>query len=1106
MNQDKIACYTFLPWTRKGIAAKIKEKESFGASSSSDRATIDVGVIVKRKNLQGQTDEVTVNKAVSLFGPGDIIGIDQNSIIRTEPRADVTNFESNYLPYIEFSEEDYIWRYSPAAPAGDGDKRLRPWLALIVLKEEEEFTFKEFNPLNQPLPSISFTDGIDFDLIFPKKDEYWAWGHVHTNQLLSDEDQIDEGRELQNLINSNPNLACCRLLSPRKLEANTRYQAFLIPAYEKGRLAGLGMGSKTIDAAPSQQYSWANMVSDMPFYYNWTFRTGDQGDFEALVRRLEPKELDSRVGRRLIDIQDAGYGISYEGDAELDTTNHKGAIYLEGALRVCQNNTVNFVTSQDSTQTVKALSDVLNLDEDMRTQTTIDSSNTFKNHPHFTQNNTPTSIEDDPIITPPIYGKWHNLVKKVDSSKPDQWINHLNLDPRQRTAAGFGTNVIKKNQENYMDRAWGQYGDILEANRKLIQSQFVERFSANLYKNKILKLSDEKLLQETFTIHSRVKLSNNFSVGKVIDESRLSNAVVSAEYNKTTRPNGPITSFLKNKKTLDDKVLSGVASGQITAATSYQNIQVDADGSVEDFKQVYSVNSNISVDGVNTRTIHIANFNVSPRIESNLPRIENLRNVPLDTNTNRLGGGASRRPGIPANPTNNELRPEPDIDLGNDISLPVLTIEPTIDIIFDGKNAVINTSVKQDLTVSFNNIPKEIFSLSQSVFSKYLNENNWAEQAPKEALKVKDISQEIRAHIDPKITYTSRVLNRLHLGEKFKLKKPKVIEPIMVAPEFCDPMYKELVNISSELFLPNLNLIKNNTISVLETNPEFIESYMVGLNHEFSRELLWREYLTDQRGSYFRQFWETYSKTNEKNLSAEDFEEARKDIAPIHNWGNSKLGMNQPSGQTSGKKTVLVIRGDLLKKYPNTIIFMQEASYTNPRNPDTSKPRELKDGGRIITPSFEAKIDPDIYFIGFDISIDEARGDNANLKPGYFFMLQERTGEIHFGMDTTVKKNTIIPVEQIITKDFTNGVVRTKQSTLLTRFKGDLSSNSSWNDLAWEDIPGNSTHVNLSDVPSNPTREGLTWGDDAATMASILYQNPFMMAIHASEMISSDCN
>ena len=69
-------------------------------------------------------------------------------------------------------------------------------------------------------------------------------------------------------------------------------------------------------------------------------------------------------------------------------------------------------------------------------------------------------------------------------------------------------------------------------------------------------------------------------------------------------------------------------------------------------------------------------------------------------------------------------------------------------------------------------------------------------------------------------------------------------------------MYKPLVDRSTELFLPNMHLIAQNTITLLETNQRFIESYMVGLNHEFARELLWREYPTDQRGSYFRQFWD----------------------------------------------------------------------------------------------------------------------------------------------------------------------------------------------------------------------------------------------------------
>ena len=47
-----------------------------------------------------------------------------------EPAHWVTNFEPNYLAAIEFYDEDFPWRYTPAAPDG---RRLLPWLALVVL-------------------------------------------------------------------------------------------------------------------------------------------------------------------------------------------------------------------------------------------------------------------------------------------------------------------------------------------------------------------------------------------------------------------------------------------------------------------------------------------------------------------------------------------------------------------------------------------------------------------------------------------------------------------------------------------------------------------------------------------------------------------------------------------------------------------------------------------------------------------------------------------------------------------------------------------------------------------------------------------------------------
>ena len=49
------------------------------------------------------------------------------------------------------------------------------------------------------------------------------------------------------------------------------------------------------------------------------------------------------------------------------------------------------------------------------------------------------------------------------------WIHELNLDPDYRVPAGFGTRVVQDQDETYMDAAWGQIGQVLEANRDLVR-------------------------------------------------------------------------------------------------------------------------------------------------------------------------------------------------------------------------------------------------------------------------------------------------------------------------------------------------------------------------------------------------------------------------------------------------------------------------------------------------------------------------------------------------------------------------------------------------------------------------------------------------------------
>ena len=122
---NNIPVYTFLPWLRQGIGNEI-------TGQSGIRATIPVELTLTGEKVDGGTEtSPPIQKDIEIYGPGDIIGIDSRAVIKVEPLNWITNFEPNYLPYIEFYDEDFPWRYSPKMPSGH---RLHPWIMLIVLR------------------------------------------------------------------------------------------------------------------------------------------------------------------------------------------------------------------------------------------------------------------------------------------------------------------------------------------------------------------------------------------------------------------------------------------------------------------------------------------------------------------------------------------------------------------------------------------------------------------------------------------------------------------------------------------------------------------------------------------------------------------------------------------------------------------------------------------------------------------------------------------------------------------------------------------------------------------------------------------------------------
>jgi hypothetical protein len=327
----------------------------------------------------------------------------------------------------------------------------------------------------------------------------------------------------------------------------------------------------------------------------------------------------------------------------------------------------------------------------------------------------------------------------------------------------------------------------------------------------------------------------------------------------------------------------------------------------------------------------------------------------------------------------------------------------------------------------------------------------------------------------------------------------------MAYPRIDIPMYEPLRDISEEYLLPNLNLIPPNTISLLETNQPFIEAYMVGLNHEMARELLWREYPTDQRGTPFRQFWDVSGARPEPGLTSEEAKESLFDIPELHRWSRtSKLGAHDHREKPGDdeQEAVLVIRGELLKKYPTAIIYAHRARWdppdgsAHPENERRLAELDLADEADppddiVKTPLYEARVSPDITFFGFDLTVAEAQGGDGSDPDddaGWFFCIKERPGEPRFGFD--IEPESSDPPETV--NDIAWPTVGTAEGSFLAAgalSPFSLDPTTEADDAEKLDQRADDLVV-LAEAPNS-----------AARWAYLTYQSPVLVAVHAAEML-----
>jgi hypothetical protein len=287
---------------------------------------------------------------------------------------------------------------------------------------------------------------------------------------------------------------------------------------------------------------------------------------------------------------------------------------------------------------------------------------------------------------------------------------------------------------------------------------------------------------------------------------------------------------------------------------------------------------------------------------------------------------------------------------------------------------------------------------------------------------------------------------------------PSLVEnEVLAHPQFSAPMSERLIELAPDFLLPGLDDVPPNTVTLVQPNSRFIEAFMVGLNHEMGRELLWREYPTDQRGTYFRFFWNRRGATQQQQP-----------MTPINGW-DLPLGRN-PSGAGNPDQLVLLVRGELFRRYPTAVIYAAKATgtLTNPKL--TAEERY---------PLFRGSAAPDVTFFGFDLTETAARGTATD--PGWFFVIQQQPGEPDFGLDMPRDVN---PQPARVTD---------------------------WNQLTWRHLVQSAAGLRalvkvipkpgepvLPDTTANPP--GAQWGTNGAHMARITLQKPVRIAILANQM------